>query len=721
MSFRSFGAFQFSTLSTLLVLCGCSLDASLLRLGSLQIDTPSLLVPTSEKPTYCFNSSVSNEIKLDDGTRIIGGNFSEVGYCTNPTFSYDMSTQEWGDFISIPKSISGYIYTIKPDGSGGYFIAGEFTATVGETTLHDIVHLNASGTISDWNANFTNSPNPVNVYALEIHNGILYVGGSFKTAGESNSPRRGLAAFDISTGALTSWNPGITPDGGDVGYVKALHFHANQLYAGGYFLGAGQNAVSNANFGLLNLDNNDAVATFTPSPNDEIHKIQEHNGLLYVIGGFSSIGGSTDSWGFAALDPITGAHGPWNWKATMTPAWGSIKDFSFFEDKLWVVGSFTALGGTTTKNMAAYDASGATPTMTAWTNTGHAPDGTIDQIFPTSGKLVIKGTFDNIEGSPVHNAAILNSDGSLHSAPSFPDNITNILFNGDKLIAGGGFQTARPYPRENLVMINSDGEITNWNPMPNNAVETLATDGTRIFVGGYFTTIGATPVSRNRLAEIDMNGNATSWIANANSTVFVLKYENGSLWAGGQFTSIGATPTARNFLAQIDSQTGEVTSWNAQLAGSRVNDFEIVGSKIVVGGWITDVQGDTTAINLVSLDTTTAVLESWRPRPDNEIKEIESDGENIFVGGWFDNIGSTPVSQSNIAKIQLSSDQPLSWNPLLDLGSYINMTLHEGGLTVSGSLYSINGAPLNSPIIVLDPDTGTQKQNDSDLIQEIGF
>lgn len=57
------------------------------------------------------------------------------------------------------------------------------------------------------------------------------MGGAFSRIG--SAVRRRLAAFDATTGALTAWHPGVTPDT-TVG-VSALMVDRGTLYAGGLF------------------------------------------------------------------------------------------------------------------------------------------------------------------------------------------------------------------------------------------------------------------------------------------------------------------------------------------------------------------------------------------------------------------------------------------------------------------------------------------------------
>ena len=81
------------------------------------------------------------------------------------------------------------INDVVGDGSGGFYIGGNFT-TVGGTACKNLAHIQSNGTLqSSW------CPNPngtVNVLALS--GTTLYVGGAFTTIGVGEPTRERLAA-----------------------------------------------------------------------------------------------------------------------------------------------------------------------------------------------------------------------------------------------------------------------------------------------------------------------------------------------------------------------------------------------------------------------------------------------------------------------------------------------------------------------------------------------
>ena len=76
------------------------------------------------------------------------------------------------------------------------------------------------------------------------------------------------------------------------------------------------------------------------------------------------------------------------------------------------------------------------------------------------------------------------------------------------------------------------------NPNASSSVLSLAVEGSTVYAGGTFNSIGGQP--RIRIAAIGANtGLANTWNPGANSNVFELLASGGSLYVGGLFTAVG--------------------------------------------------------------------------------------------------------------------------------------------------------------------------------------
>lgn len=140
--------------------------------------------------------------------------------------------------------------------------------------------------------------------------------------------------------------------------------------------------------------------------------------------------------------------------------------------------------------------------------------------------------------------------------------VRKVLIVGDTVYAGGDFTQVRGpggspvVDRARLAAwdIRTGALRTGFSADANAQVQSLATDGTKLFVGGNFTSIKG--VAKTRIAALDpATGNViTSWTANATSNVYALHVKGGRLYAAGSFgTLAGAT---RNRIGAVSTATG---------------------------------------------------------------------------------------------------------------------------------------------------------------------
>ena len=158
-----------------------------------------------------------------------------VGPYTGGGVALDTTTGIYGS--ALPK-VDGSIYIVVPDGSGGWYIGGEFTK-VGDITRNNIAHILADKTLDTvWNPNADDFVN-----TLAIDGSTIYVGGDFSSIGGQN--RNNLAALDKTTGLATAWNPDAD------GAVYTLAIDGSTIYVGGGFSSiSGENRKSFATFDL---------------------------------------------------------------------------------------------------------------------------------------------------------------------------------------------------------------------------------------------------------------------------------------------------------------------------------------------------------------------------------------------------------------------------------------------------------------------------------------
>ncbi|WP_162529631.1 PKD domain-containing protein [Nocardioides caldifontis] len=152
----------------------------------------------------------------------------------------------------------------------------------------------------------------------------------------------------------------------------------------------------------------------------------------------------------------------------------------------------------------------------------------------------------------------------------------------------------------------------------------VSPDGTRLYIGGNFTTVNGT--TRNRLAAVNPTTGAlvTAFNPNPSAAVHAIAPTNTTVYIGGDFTRVGGTAgAARTNLASVTAATGAVNAaFNPTLVAGpptpdttpspRVNALALAsdGSRVLAGGSFQTVNGVLTG-GMVSLDPTDASLETW--------------------------------------------------------------------------------------------------------------
>jgi len=224
--------------------------------------------------------------------------------------------------------------------------------------------------------------------------------------------------------------------------------------------------------------------------------------------------------------------------------------------------------------------------------------------------------------------------------------IFDILVSNENIYLAGSFtqltdSDGTTVARNRLAAIDADtGAITPWNPNANNTVRTLAlsADGSRLFAGGNFSSVGG--LSRNHVAAIDPTTGTTdkNWAAGTNSAVWALIVSGSRLYMGGDFTTVKQQPRER--LAAVNTSTAELDpDWTPRahrLDGNRSTvyamDVSADGSRVYVGGLFNHIS-DFDTDKLAALDATMGVLDPlFRPQTQNHIFAMDVSEGNVYVG-----------------------------------------------------------------------------------------
>jgi hypothetical protein len=225
---------------------------------------------------------------------------------------------------------------------------------------------------------------------------------------------------------------------------------------------------------------------------------------------------------------------------------------------------------------------------------------------------------------------------------------------------GGEFTKVRPpgapagdreVTRSYLAVLNaSTGALNSFNATVNGKVWSIARNdtGSRVFIGGDFTTVNGQP--RTRIAAFD--GTTGQLVANFRPSVDwrvkTMAARGNTLYIGGSFNHVKGIVRTRLAALRIDN--GDLLNWTPA-ADWDVNAIDIAdnGSRVLVGGGFAKING-TNRWALASLGPfpNSGALQAYlgagaMPNPTDtcvsRVKDIEAVGDRIYVAAGGDGAG----------------------------------------------------------------------------------
>ncbi len=371
----------------------------------------------------------------------------------------------------------------------------------------------------------------------------------------------------------------------------------------------------------------------------------------------------------------------------------------------WFIGGqFTKVGGLLRNNLAHVLADGSV--NVSW---DPSPDGTNNVIVLANNRLYVGGAFTKIGGLTRNRAAALDpaTGRVLEWNPNCAATVHAIEVSGNSVYLGGTFTKVGNQTRNRLAAVDSvTGSVLAWNPSASgggNAVYAIAVNGSKVYVGGSFTTLGTK--ARNNIGVVDASSNvADNWNPNANGIVRTLLGSGNLVYAGGEFTSIGAQN--RNRLAALDAEAGVATDWDPNVSGP-VLAMRLSGSTLYIGGSFATV-GSTARLNLASIDVSTGAVGEWTPAIStfgasaHRIYALALGSNSICLGGDFTSFGG--VLRKNAAAFDLATGAATDWDPKAD-GS-VNVLVVESNAVYAGGTFTTVGGQNRNCLAALDAETG---------------
>jgi hypothetical protein len=251
---------------------------------------------------------------LHEKTLYVGGNFFGVNSVERWRLAaLDATTGElesWNPRLGTANLVNALAFLAPNVYVGGVFelvnaevVAGTGLRGEGRRNLAAVDAV--TGVATPWNPNIFEGE----VKALAIAGGsVIYAGGSFDRVGVvgQETIRFNLAAFDLNSARATPWNPAVRGVNGDV--VYALQLSDGLVYVGGRFEQVGGQPRQN----VAAVDQGAGFVTDWNVPaNDTVWTFFDAGRHLYIGGMFTTIGGQTRA-GLASIDKTTGLLTVWN-------------------------------------------------------------------------------------------------------------------------------------------------------------------------------------------------------------------------------------------------------------------------------------------------------------------------------------------------------------------------------------------------------------------------
>lgn len=631
------------------------------------------LVPYESCPYLEILSSATVAIPDGENGFYVGGIFTYAKGQNRPSLIHIKSDCQLDTSFNVGTGSNAVLINDLALVGDKLYIAGNFTVWNGVSKNYLAAVNRITG---ELDLNWTPSTNgPVYSFAKDTDG--LFIAGSFSTLNGGNFGR--LAKVTYDTGAtITSFNTNALITLGDVrGISLGVNGSGNKvLFAGGNFTIA-------SNFNARAFDMNGALTSWNPIPNSTVEIVVFHQNKVYLGGFFTTIGGATSRNYFAVVDNGNGVVSSEN---LLLDASSSISHMAIQDGKLYVLGSFSTVFGQERKNAFSIDP--LTGILTDWnprfTSAFTFPYGRI--AFSNDGsRVLVPGDFSSV------NIINRNGFGSIDLVtgkptdfePNVNGSIASFHLDGDILYVGGNFTQAFGQSRERFFAYNlKDKRLEGMSPSFSNVVETIKTDDSFVYVGGQFQN--ANGQIRNRLARYPkLDGTLNSWNPNVSDIVeTVLPFED-KVIIGGSFNDIGGFTAQR--LGAASKSTGANLNYPSAtiFPNSTVNSLGIMNNLLFFGGNFTN-YGVTPSLGLGAIDMSNGSYINTNISFDSTVIALGiCENGKGGVGGSFTTVNG--VSQQGFILYDFAKRETLSFNPY-SVGTIHTIFPNQNKLFFAGSL-----------------------------------
>ena len=628
-------------------------------------------------------------------TVFVAGNFTSL-YHPDSIISYGgLVNPNTGKPSSNWDQPNGAVYASAPDKKSGFFIGGDFSKVASLNAVR-IAHIDSSGTLQNT---FSNTGINGVVKSMATLGDTLFVGGQFNLVGSFLESAGGPV---LKNSALVSSNfPSIN------GYVFcAIPDGVGGWYVTGSFTKVGNTTRNRA----ARIDANGNVLAWNPNLNGICYAMVRYQNTVFLGGQFTNVGTLVRS-GIASVDTASGAVSTW---APGSPS-TVVRSFSISNNILYLAGAFGTMASQTRQSLAAFNLPSLTLTSFSTTMSLTNGQATLFSVLALGNKVFVGGRFDNIGGSSRTCLAALNPSNGLvipNWSANADDVVEQIKFLNGFIYVGGSFTTVKGLSRNYIAAADtSTGALNSLNPSINGFVTCIEIDplDSTLYISGNFS---------NYFHSINLkNFTSLSWPLRTNAYANTISLFGSRLFVGGYFTSLGGFE--RTNLAAFNTKTGALLSWNPGTNGRVEAMCNVKDSFIWIGGYFTEVSSASRG-RLACFDRFGS-LNNYLFSFDNYVKAISFSGDSIlYVGGNFFTCStlspfvSSSVVAHKIAAINFRTAriQPF-WNP--SSNNEVNSLLVDGNILYAGGTFSAIGGQPRALLAAISRSTALATSFDAGL------
>ncbi len=601
---------------------------------------------------------------------------------------------------------------VQPDGK--ILIGGLFDSVNGTNRL-GIARLNADGSLDlSFNPGTGTSGGTLTfngVYCLALQpDGKVLIGGEFATVNGTNFNR--IARLNTDGSVDLSFNPGAGPN--NTVQCVGVQTNDNTIWIGGSFTTV--NSTNRARIARLNPDGSlDTVFAPATGANSTVNALAPLSGGQVLIGGNFTLINSTSRNRIARLN----SNGTLD--TSFNPGTGAnaiVNDLAMLSNgEVLVAGDFITLNGAARNYIARLDTLGA---LDSGFSSGETQSAVVNSVVrQLDGKLIIGGTFTNLNQFVRNRIARLNKDGSMDASfdPGTGVDSANAAVNAVALqsdgsvLVGGTFTTVNGVAHNGVARFNANGGLdSGYNPSPStaNVIGIAVQPDDKVLIGGSFTKVNGT--NRANIARLNTDGTLDTSFnpgTGANSAVRTfLVLSNGSMFIGGSFTLYNGTN--RSCIARLNSDGSLDLGFNVGIGFNTGSPLLVDAlalqpdGKLLVGGNFEGYNG-ASAECLARLNTDGSLDTNFDTRTldgggFNTYSVVAQPDGKVLIGGNFAEVKS--IGRNGIARLNTNATLDTTFDPGTGVVAPINPAVHsivlqpDGQVVLGGSFTTVNRSGL---------------------------